>query len=32
MDKTFSDEVINTNEKNSYDLKGLLLGDFIASS
>lgn len=32
MDKTFSGKAINIDAKISYDLKGLLLGDFIASS
>lgn len=32
MDKTFSGEAIKIDNKISYDLKGLLLGDFIASA
>lgn len=32
MDKTFSGEAIKINAKISYDLKGLLLRDFIASA
>ena len=32
MDKTFSGEPIKIDAKISYDLKGVLLTDFIASS